>query len=161
MSMPLFSRIVAAVNGSEASILAAKYAIVLAKTCGCALSAVYVVDTATIEQLKQSNILIEEECQEYTRNLEENGDNHLSFVEELAGVKGVKIDREMRHGEVYTQILAVADQKNADLIILGGWEKDRPPKDVVSHSCREIMANAKCSVLLAKEPDIDKIYDSM
>ena len=158
MSKPLFSNIVVAINGSDASILAAKYAIVMAKTYRCRLSAVYVVDTATIRQLTLSKIFIPEESEEYEQSLEANGERYLAFVEELARAKNVKIEREMRRGAIYTEILAMADEKKADLLILGGWEKDRSPKDIFSHNHREIMINAKCTVLLAKEPNIDHIY---
>lgn len=158
MIKPHFSNIIVAINGSDSSIIAAKYAIVMAKSYGCRLSAVYVVDTATIRQLTLHKIFIQEESQEYQKSLEANGDRYLSFVEELAIAKGVKIEREIRQGAVYTEILAVADDKKADLIILGGVEKDRSPRDIFSHSHREIMINAKCSVLLVKETDIDKLY---
>lgn len=159
--MPFFNSIVVAIDGSDASIFAAKYAIVLAKTCGSKLSAVYVVDTATIEQLTLSNIFIQEEGLEYKQSLESSGERYLSFAEELAKAKGIKLEKKIRYGEVHSEILAEADEKKADLIILGGWEKDRNPRDIVSHFCREVMANAKCSVLLAKEPDIDKIYKNV
>jgi nucleotide-binding universal stress UspA family protein len=154
----LISNIVVAVTGSDASILAAKYAIVLTKLYRCKLSAVYVVDTATIRQLTLSKIFIQEESVEYEKSLEANGERYLSFVEELARTKGVKIERIMRKGAIYTEILNVADEQKADLIVLGGWEKDRSTRDILGHSHREIMVNAKCSVLLAKEPGIDQIY---
>ena len=155
---PLFNNIVVAITGSDASILAAKYAIVMAKTYHCRLSAVYVVDTATIRQLTLSKIFIQEESLDYERSLEANGERYLSFVEELARAKGVKVEREIRRGAIYTEILSAADERNADLIVLGGWEKDRSPRDIFSHSYREIMVNAKCSVIYAKEPGIDLIY---
>jgi len=155
---PLISNIVTAVTGTDASILAAKYGIVMAKTYNCKLSAVYVVDTATIKQLTLSKIFLQEEGAEYEKSLETNGSRYLSFVEELASAKGVKIDKIMRRGAIYTEILAAADEKKADLILLGGWEKDTKTKDIIGHSHREIMANAKCSVLLVKEPEIDQIY---
>ena len=158
MTKPFFSNIVVAISGSDASILAAKYAIVMAKIYHCRVTAVYVVDTATIKQLTLSRIFIQEESQEYEKSLSANGERYLTFVDELAIAKGVKIDKEIRRGAVYTEILAVADEKKADLIILGGWEKDRNPRDIISHSHRETMINAKCSILLVKEPDIDHIY---
>jgi nucleotide-binding universal stress UspA family protein len=158
MIKPLISNIVVVITGSDASILAAKYAIVMAKTYRCKMTAVYVVDTATIRQLTLSKIFIQEESQEYEKSLTSNGERYLSFVEELARAKGVKIDRELRQGAVYTEILTVADDRKADLIILGGWEKDRSTKDIISQAHREIMVNAKCSVLLVKEPGIDQIY---
>jgi len=155
---PLISNIVTAVTGTDASILAAKYAIVMAKTYNCKLSAVYVVDTATIKQLTLSKIFLQEEGAEYEKSLEANGSRYLTFVEELASAKGVKIEKIMRRGAIYTEILAAADEKKADLILLGGWEKDTKTKDIIGHSHREIMANAKCSVVLVKEPEIDQIY---
>ncbi|MDR1318396.1 MAG: universal stress protein [Treponema sp.] len=155
---PLISNIVTVITGSDASILAAKYAIVMAKTYHCRLTAVYVVDIATIRQLTLSKIFIPEESIEYERSLEANGERYLSFVEELARAKGVKIERDIRKGAVYTEILTAADEKKADLIILGGWEKDRSARDIISHAHREIMVSAKCSVLLVKEPGIDQIY---
>ncbi|MDR1326406.1 MAG: universal stress protein [Treponema sp.] len=158
MIKPLFSNIVVAVTGSDASVLAAKYAIVMAKTYRCRLTAVYVVDIATIRQLTLSKIFIQDEGNEYANSLKANGERYLVFAEELARTKGVKIEREIRSGAVYTEILTLADEKKADLIILGGWEKDRSARDIISHSHREIMNNAKCSVLVVKEPNIDQIF---
>jgi len=154
----LISNIVVAVTGTDASILAAKYGIVMAKVYQCKLSAVYVVDTATIKQLTLSKIFIQEEGIEYEKSLEANGNRYLTFVEELAKAKGVKAERILKKGAIYTEILSVADEKNADLILLGGWEKDTKTSDIIGHSHREIMANAKCSVMLVKEPTIDQIY---
>jgi nucleotide-binding universal stress UspA family protein len=158
MIKALFSNIVVAVSGSDASILASKYAIVLAKLYRCRLSAIYVIDTATIRQLTLSKIFIQEESLEYEKSLEANGERYLSFVEELARAKGVKIEREMRRGAVYTEILSAADERRADLILLGGWEKDRSARDIITHAHREIMVSAKCSVLLVKEASIDQLY---
>ncbi|MCL2759667.1 MAG: universal stress protein [Treponema sp.] len=154
----LISHIVTAVTGTDASILAAKYAIVLAKQYHCKLTAVYVVDTATIRQLTLSKIFIQEEAAEYEKSLETNGNRYLAFVDELAHAKGVKIDKIIRKGAIFTEVLHVADEKKADLILLGGWEKDTKTRDIIGHSHREIMANAKCSVVLVKEPNIDQIY---
>lgn len=158
MIKPLFNNIVVAISSSEASVLAAKYAIVMAKMYHCMLYAVYVVDKATIRQLALSKIIVQDESQDYETSLEANGKRYLSYVEELALAKGVHIEKEIRRGAVYTEILAAADEKEADLIILGGWEKDRKPGDIITNTYRYIMMNAKCSVLLVKEPKIDLIY---
>ncbi len=158
MTKPLFSNLVVAVSGSDASIHAAKYAIIMAKNFKCRLSAVYVVDLATIRQLTLSKIFVQEESADYEKSLEANGDRYLSFIEELARAKGVKIEKELRKGAVYTEILAVADEKKADLILLGGWEKDRSARDIISHSHREILVSSRCSVFVVKEPGIDQLY---
>ncbi|MCA1949649.1 universal stress protein [Gracilinema caldarium] len=158
MISPLFSNILVAVSGSDASIHAAKYAIIMSKLYRCRLSAVYVVDTATIRQLTLSKIFIQEESQEYEQSLQANGERYLSFISELAKTKGIKVETELRRGAVYTEILAAADERKVDLIVLGGWEKDRSARDIISHSHREIMVNAKCSVFVVKEPNIDQLF---
>jgi len=154
----LISHILVAVTGSDASILAAKYAIVLAKQYHCKLTAVYVVDTATIRQLTLSKIFIQEEAAEYEKSLETNGERYLAYVDELAHAKGVKAEKIMKKGSIFTEILHAAEDKKADLILLGGWEKDTKTRDIIGHSHREIMINSKCSVVLVKEPSIEQIY---
>ncbi|MDR2783358.1 MAG: universal stress protein [Treponema sp.] len=158
---PLFSNILVAVSGSNASIMAAKYAIAMTKTYRCKLSAVYVVDTATIKQLTLSKIFVQQESLEYEQSLEANGRRYLGFIEELARSKGLKIESELRKGAVSTEILYAADEKSADFIILGGWEKNRSARDIIGHAHHQIMENAKCSVLLVKEPDIDVMFKQL
>ena len=157
----LFNNIIVAVSGTSSSILAAKYAIVLAKYYHCKLTVIYVVDMATIKQLTLSKIFVQEEAAEYQGSLEANGNRYLTFVEELAHAKGVKIEKVMRRGAVYTEILKAADEHKADLILLGGIEHDTSSRDMIGHYHREIMANSKCSVLLVKEPNIDQIYKKL
>jgi nucleotide-binding universal stress UspA family protein len=158
MSKSLFSHILVAVTGSDASIGAAKYAIVMAKQEKCKLSAVYVVDVATIKQLTLSKIFVQDESIEYEQSLEENGARYLAFVEELAKAKGVKVEKIIKKGAVYTEILGAADETEADLILLGGWERDRKAHDIIGHSHREIMFNSKCSVMLVRDRNVDMLY---
>jgi len=155
---PFISNIITGITGSDASISAAKYAIVMAKNYHCRLTMVYVVDTATIKQLMLSKIFVQEESLEYERSLEANGERYLSFMEELANAKGVKIEKEIRKGAVYTEILTAAEERKADLIVMGGWEKDRSARDIIGHAHHEIMINAKCSVMVVKESNIDQIF---
>ena len=156
----VFSNIVVAVTGSDASIMAVKYAIVMAKQYHCKLTAVHVVDTATIKYLTLTKIFVQEEGIEYEKNLEKNGERYLKFVEELAHAKGVKVERVLRKGAIYTEIINVANEHKADLIVLGGWEKDVKSGNILGQSHKEIMANSNCSILVVKEPDTDKIYKS-
>jgi nucleotide-binding universal stress UspA family protein len=157
----LFSNLVVAISGSDASIYAAKYGIIMAKQYKCRLTAVYVVDTATLKHLMMTRIFVQEESAEYERSLEANGSRYLSFIEELADAKGVKIVKELRRGAIFSEILSVADERKADCILLGGWEKERQSRDIISQSHRDILVNAGCSVLVVKEPNVDQLYKSL
>jgi len=155
---PLFQTIVVAVSGSEASISASKFAIVMAKQYRCRLVAVYVVDTATLKELLLSRIFVEDESFEYERSLEENGQRYLNYIEELAAKKGVAIEKVTRRGSVFSEIIHAAEEYEADLILLGGFEEKAGTRDVLSRQHRDILRNARCSILVVKEPDVDFLY---
>jgi len=156
----LFSNIVVAVSGSDASINAARFAIMMGKQYQCKVTAVYVVDTATLRQLLLTRIFIEEESREYQQSLLENGRRYLQFVTEMAAEKGVIIDSVLREGAIYTEILKVAEERKAELILLGGWESRRDQRDSISVAHREILYYARCSVLIVKERDVEQLFKS-
>jgi nucleotide-binding universal stress UspA family protein len=157
----ILDSIVVAISGSDASIHAAKYGIVMAKKSGCKVIAVYVVDTASIKQLQMSKIFLPEESSSYEQNLAQNGEKYLDFVVRLGQEKGITIQRELRRGAIYTEILAAAEDYVADCILLGGWEEGRSSLDIINHAQKEILLKSSCSVLVVKEPDIDEIYDAL
>ena len=157
----LLQTVVVAVSGSEASINAAKYAIALAKGYRSRVLAVYVVDTATLRELILSRIFIEEESADYEKSLEQNGDRYLNYVEELAARKGVHVEKILRRGSISTEIVEVAEDNRAGLILLGGFEDKGILRDALSRQHREIMKNAKCSVLVVKEPEMDTLFKKL
>jgi nucleotide-binding universal stress UspA family protein len=154
----LISHLLVAISGSGASINAARYAIVMAKLYRCKLTGIYVVDTATLKQLSLSKIFLPEESIEYEKSLEANGKRYLDFVEELAKARAVQLEKVLRYGNVATEIVTTAQEKGADLIVLGGWEKDRDPRDSIGHTHREIQINSKASVLVVKNRDVEQLY---
>jgi nucleotide-binding universal stress UspA family protein len=157
----LFGNLVVAISGSDASISAAKFAVIMAKQYECRLTAVYVVDTATLKQLTMSRIFVPEESEEYELSLKANGERYLTFVEDLAKAKGVQIKKVLRRGAIFSEILSVAEESSADGIILGGWEKDRHARDIISDSHKEILYSSRCSVIVVKEPFVDQMYKAL
>ncbi|MDR2898097.1 MAG: universal stress protein [Spirochaetaceae bacterium] len=159
MIKPLFQNILINVNSTEASIHAVQYGILMAKLYHCNLKAVYVVDTATLKQLTLNKFFVEEESSEYESNLLSDGAGYLKYVEELAKEKRVPIETEVRKGAIWSEVITAAEEKDAGLILLGGWERDLPDqRDVLSTSYRKILLNARCSVLIVKEKHIEQLY---
>ena len=157
----LFQSVVVAVSGSEASINAAKYAIVLAKDYNSRVYAVYVVDTATLKELLLSRIFVEEESADYEKSLEQNGQRYLNYVAELAAKKGVHVEKILRRGSISTEVVEVAEDNHASLILIGGYEDKGIVRDAISRQRREIVKHARCSVLVVREPEIDTMYKKL
>jgi len=159
MIKPLFQNIMVMVNGTEASITAVKYAILMAKLYRCRVHAVYVVDTATIRQLTLNRIFIEEESREYEQSLEENGLRYLAYVDELGKAKAVKIETELRRGAIWSEVIAAAEEKKSDAILMGGAEREyTDQKEIMSSTFKSVLLNSRCSVLVVKERMIEQLY---
>ena len=164
MIKPLIQKVVVAVNGSEQSIHAAMYGILLSKQYKCELKAIYVVDTSTLKQLTMSKFFYEEESRHYEQRLEDDGKRYLSYLEKLAKEKGVKIETELKKGAIWSELIKAAEDFGANLILLGGKEH---PNDTAQNSVRhdkmsvtnaEIIGSASCNVLVVREPDIEKLF---
>jgi nucleotide-binding universal stress UspA family protein len=158
---PLVQTIVVAVSGSERSLDAARYGIALARAHRARLVAAYVVDTATLRELTLSKIFVEEESSDYERSLEQSGQRYLAYVADLAKKKGLTAEPVLRKGSVATEILAVAEECGASMILLGAFEPTTTIRDVIGRQHREILRNAKCSVLVVREPNIQELYRSL
>lgn len=155
---PLISNVVVAVSGSDASLDAARYGIVLSKAYGSTLTAVYVVDTATLRTLVLTRIFVEEESREYEQSLIENEKRYLEFVKSLGASKKVRVETELRTGAISTEILQEANERRAQLILLGGLPARHDSRDSVSLAQREILSQAQTSVLIVREPQIEAIF---
>lgn len=159
MIKPLFQKVLIVVNGSEASIHAAQYGILMAKLYRCSLKAVYVVDTATLKQLTLSKFFVADESHEYETNLTSDGLRYLHYVEDLGKAKGITIESELRKGSVWSEVVSTANDMKADLILLGGMESHSDDnRDVLSTAYREILINANCSVLMVRQQMIEQMY---
>jgi nucleotide-binding universal stress UspA family protein len=159
MIKPLFQNILVMVNGTDASINAVKYAVLMAKLYHCRVHAVYVVDTATIKQLTLNRIFIEEESREYEQSLEANGIRYLAYVDDLGKAKGVKIETELRRGAIWSEVISAAEEKRVDAILMGGYDKDvTDQKEIMSSSFKLVLINARCSVIVVKENMVEQLY---
>lgn len=164
MIKPLFQRAVVAVNGSEQSLHAAMYGIMMASQYKIELEAVYVVDSATIRQLEMSRIFFTDEADKYLSSLREDGEKYLNYVSELAKQKKVKVTTSLREGAVWSEVVKAADDFKADLILLGGKEHSSAAirsviqRDKASAVNSEISGSANCNVLVVRQPEIDKLF---
>lgn len=159
MIRPLYRNVLVLINGSESSIYAAKYGILMSKLYRCNLKAIYVVDTATLKQLTLNKFFVSEESKEYEMSLTSDGQRYLQYVEDLAKSKGVKIETELKNGSVWSETIVAAEDMEADLILLGGFDPNmKDKKDMLSTTYKEILINAPCSVQVVKEKMINQLY---
>ncbi|HZK20323.1 MAG TPA: universal stress protein [Treponemataceae bacterium] len=162
MKTSLFQNVLVLINGSEASIEAVRYGVVLAKYSKCNLRALYVVDTATLKQLTLNKFFVEEESLDFEKSLRNDGVKYLKYAEEIAKAKGIKIETEIRSGSVWGETIAVASEMKSDLILVSGLEQKQDKiHAVATMSYHELMKHAHCSVLMVRNENIEKLYENI
>ncbi len=157
----LFQKVLVAYNGSESSLQAVLYGIIMAKQYKCQLKVVYVVDTVSLRQLTLTKFMISEESGHLEESLIQDGARNLSYAVELAKSKGVKIETELLKGAVWSEIIAAADKMKADLILIGGKTTSSSltnHHDMVSLHNSEIIGSAHCSVMLVRKEQLKELF---
>ena len=138
------------VDGSEPSIAAANFAVHLASQIGSTITAVYVVDTATMDYLLQMHIFVSDERQEFERDVENTGKRYLEYVRTIGNNNGIQISTELLKGSFHQTILTMARNQKVDAILLGGWRRSITRKDATSVERQLILDEAECPVIVIK-----------
>lgn len=156
MAKSFFKKIVVAVNGKQSSIQTAMYAVMMSKIYNIEIRFVFVIDTATIKFLSINKLIVSEDLEE---RLEADGKRYLEYVEMLASSKGVKCEKNLRKGGVFSEVLKAAEEFDADLILLGGNIRE-VGKTGIKHNFltsaeTSILSNSKCPVMIVQKPNIE------
>ncbi|MBQ7753072.1 MAG: universal stress protein [Treponema sp.] len=156
MAKSFFKKIVVAINGKQSSIQTAMYAVMMAKIYNIEIRFVFVIDTATIKFLSINKLIISDDLEE---RLEADGKRYLEYVEMLASSKGVKCQKDLRKGGVFSEVLKSAEEFEADLILLGGNIREVGKTGIkhnfLSSAETSILSNSKCPVMIVQKPNIE------
>ena len=147
----LISRILVNLDGSEESMTAAEYAVLLSNATGAELLAAYVINTRALTDLVRSRIFLETEQQEYTRDLESDADRYLNHMAKTAEQKNVRVTLFKRSGSVHQELAKLIDEEHVDLLVLGELARVRSRRDEFYDEAERAMRGAKCSVLIVKD----------
>ncbi len=155
-------RIVLYVEATESALTAARYAIVLARTYGAEIHAVYVVNEKLLEDLLRAKVFLEEEEVDLEQDLEADGQRYLDAVSRLAKEKEVAISSEILRGVVHREVVDKATQIGASLIIIGELGESVSRRDSFFDESEMILRLAKCPVLSVKGDEfVRSLYDSI
>ena len=156
MAKSFFKKIVVAINGKQSSIQTAMYAVMMAKIYNIEIRFVFVIDTATIKFLSINKLIISDDLES---RLEADGKRYLEYVEMLASSKGVKCQKDLRKGGVFSEVLKSAEEFEADLILLGGNIREVGKTGIkhnfLSSTETSILSNSKCPVMIVQKPNIE------
>ena len=150
------------IDGSEESVTAAQYGIVLAKTLPAELTALYVVNARALDDLVKSRIFLKSEEEEYSQDIEKDAERYLNHVRNLGLQKGVTVQTVKKRGTPFLEIKAWIESENVDLMVLGEISKIRSRRDESFNETERAMRNVRCSVLIVKDEErVWNMYDTL
>lgn len=163
MSAPTpLDRILLYVDATEEAISAARYAVALAKRYGGQLTAVYVVNVGILQELFRARVFVEDEGAGMEQDLEDDGRDYLRYVEELGRAKGLLVLTEMRKGVVHAEVVNLAQEMRATLIVLGAFDEPLSRRDACYSESEMILFRAPCPVAVVKGDDLaTSLYDGL
>jgi nucleotide-binding universal stress UspA family protein len=155
-------RILVYIDGTESSITAAQYAVVLSRSYRAELTALYVVNTRALDDLLKARIFIKTEEEEYKRDLEEDANRYLNHVRSLARKKGLAIETLSTSGTVHQEIKSYVQEHDVDLLVMGELSHVRSRRDEFYNEAERAMRSVPCSVLVVKDEErVWELYDAL
>ena len=145
------------IDGTEESITAAQYAILLCKATGASLTAAYVINTRALSDLVKTRIFLQAEQEEYQQDIEADADRYLNHIRELAHQKGVAIETTKGTGAPNQEIRKQVEELDADLLVIGELSQIRSRRDEFYNETERAMRRVSCSVLIVK--DEERVWD--
>jgi nucleotide-binding universal stress UspA family protein len=144
----LFHRIVAAVDFSPASLNALAYAVSLAEEADAQLTLVHVIDWSPELDLWVDPAERTASMREWTAAAQ----HRLRAAVPDAAREYCHVEERVAVGQPYREILRVAEEREANLIVLGAHGRGIVERMFVGSTAQHIVRQAVCPVLTVREP---------
>jgi len=145
----MFSTIVLGTDGSDTAKKAVSEASELAKVLGASVCLVSAYEPVSNQRLREESRDVPKDMQ-WTVNPKEDVEATLEeAAEEMKGA-GVKVETFARQGDPADAILDVAEEKGADLIVVGNRGMTGAKRFVLGSVPNKISHHAPCSVMIIR-----------
>ena len=145
----MFGRIVVGTDGSETATEAVKQAADLASKVGAALAIVSAYEPVPSSRLREERQQVPGDLA-HTVGPREDVDATLAAAAKLAGQSGVEVETYARQGDPADAILDVAEESNADLIIVGNKGMTGAKRFLLGSVPNKVSHHAPSSVLIVR-----------
>ncbi|MDD1696332.1 MAG: universal stress protein [Methanoregula sp.] len=141
----MFTNILVALDGSEASQRALSQAVDLAKLCNAKLHTVYVVETGLFSSLPLDNTV-----EIMYSVLEKEGDEVQERAEKFAAGKGITLITHLAQRHAGSEIIALAEQEKSDLIIVGSHGKSNTDRLLIGSVSTFVVTHSTATTMVVR-----------
>lgn len=141
----MFQKIVVAVDGSEISQKAFEVALSEAKMWNAALHLIYVVETSRFSSLPMDNTM-----EVIYSLLEKEGQEIFETSTARAAAEGISLVTHLKDGHAGTEIIALAEELQADLIVIGSRGKSGIDRLLLGSVSTHVVQDSKCTTMVVR-----------
>jgi nucleotide-binding universal stress UspA family protein len=145
----MFARIVVGTDGSETAKRAVREAAELAKQTGASLDVVSAFEPVPSSRLREERLQAPSDI-EHAVNPHEDVNAILAEAEREVAESGVDVRTFARQGEAANAILDVAEEEDADLIVVGNKGMTGAKRFLLGSVPNQVSHHAPCSVLIIR-----------
>ncbi len=145
----MFKSIVVGTDGSDTATQAVRQAVDLARSVGAKIELVSAYEPVSAQRLSEERRQAPEDLQ-WAINPREDVDATLEAAAEIAREDGVEVDLYPRQGDPADAILDVAEEQEADLIIVGNKGMTGAKRFLLGSVPNKVSHHAPCSVLIIR-----------
>ena len=143
--IPVFTNILVAIDGSEASQRAFRCALDIAKTGNASLHAAYVVETGLFSSLPADNTV------EIMYNvLRQEGDAVLAKAKAEAAASGVSLTTHLKFGHAGSELITLAEKIKSDLVVVGSHGKSQTDRLLIGSVSTFVVTHSKVSTTVVR-----------
>jgi nucleotide-binding universal stress UspA family protein len=143
--MPLFTNILVAIDGSDASQRAFVRAVEEAKIWNARLHVIYVVETGLFSSLPADNTV-----EIMYRVLEKEGTSVLEKAKKYATEKGVTAITHMKQGHAGSEIVSLATHEKIDLIVVGSHGKSQADRILIGSVSTFVITHSSVTTMVVR-----------
>jgi len=141
----MFTNILVAIDGSEASERAFTRAADEAKIWNARLHIVYVVETGLFSSLPADNTV-----EIMYRVLEKEGKDSLDKAKRAAAAKGVGSSTHMKQGHAGSEIISLAEREKVDLIVVGSHGKSQTDRLLIGSVSTFVVTHSPVTAMVVR-----------
>ncbi|MGO8906294.1 MAG: universal stress protein [Solirubrobacteraceae bacterium] len=145
----MFKSIVVGTDGSDTATQAVRQAIDLARSVDATLELVSAYEPVPAKRLREERLEAPEDLQ-WAINPREDVDTTLEAAAALAREAGVDVNVYARQGDPADAILDVAEEREADLIVVGNKGMTGAKRFLLGSVPNKVSHHAPCSVLIIR-----------
>ena len=145
----MFKSIVVGTDGSQTATTAVKQAVELAGSINAKVELVSAYEPVGDQRLREERTEVPDDVQ-WMVNPREDVDATLREAAEMAKEAGVDVETYARQGDPADAILDVAEEQNADLIVVGNKGMTGAKRFLLGSVPNKVSHHAPCSVLIIR-----------